>query len=115
MLLDRTQEFSVMVDFAGVDGAGKGSNVNLLHAWMDTRLLTTNAYERTTDNNRQRPRFWRYWRDLPRRGRMALTLSGRYSHPFLDRVHGRIRAIGPVANFIISCQAHRCVFARPMA
>ena len=90
VLLDRTREFSVMIDFAGVDGAGKGQSVNLLHAWMDTRLITTNAYERTTDEKRSRPRFWRYWRDLPRRGRIALNLSGRYSHPFLDHVNERI-------------------------
>ena len=90
VLLDRTGDFSVMIDFAGVDGAGKGSSVNLLHAWMDTRLITTNAYERTTETNRRRPRFWRYWRDLPRRGRIALNLSGRYSHPFLDRANDRI-------------------------
>ena len=90
VLLDRTSDFSVMIDFAGVDGAGKGAGVNQLHAWMDTRLITTNAYERTADGNRRRPRFWRYWRDLPRRGRIALNLSGRYSHPFLDRVNDRI-------------------------
>ena len=89
VLLDRTREFSVMIDFAGVDGAGKGSSVNLLHAWMDTRLITTNAYERTAKEDRKRPRFWRYWRDLPRNGRLALNLSGRYSHPFLDRVNER--------------------------
>ena len=90
VLLDRTREFNVMIDFAGVDGAGKGQSVNLLHAWMDTRLMTTNAYERSKVGDRTRPRFWRYWRDLPRRGRIALNLSGRYSHPFLDRVNKRI-------------------------
>ena len=90
VLLDRSRDFSVMIDFAGVDGAGKGSSVNLLHAWMDTRLITTNAYDRTTEAKRRRPRFWRYWRDLPRRGRIALNLSGRYSHPFLDRVNEHI-------------------------
>jgi len=90
VLLDRTREFSVMIDFAGVDGAGKGSSVNLLHAWMDTRLMTTNAYERSADARRMHPQFWRYWRDLPMRGRIALNLSGRYSLPFLDRVHGNI-------------------------
>ena len=67
VLLDRTSDFSVMIDFAGVDGAGKGAGVNQLHAWMDTRLITTNAYERTADGNRRRPLRFRAIR--PRRGR----------------------------------------------
>jgi len=90
ILLGRTAGFNVMIDFAGVDGAGKGSTVNLLHAWLDTRLLTTNAYGPLTEAQRERPNFWRFWRALPPKGRIGLNLSGRYSHPFLDRVHERI-------------------------
>jgi polyphosphate:AMP phosphotransferase len=90
VLLSRTADFSVMIDFAGVDGAGKGSTVNLLHGWMDTRLITTNAYSRSSEDGLHRPRFWRFWRDLPAAGRLALNLRARYSRPFLDRVYGRI-------------------------
>ena len=90
ILLSRDASFGMMVDFAGVDGAGKGSTVNLLHAWLDTRLLTTNAFGPPTEAQRERPKFWRYWRALPPKGRIGLNLRGRYSQPFLDRVHGRI-------------------------
>lgn len=90
ILLSRNAEFNVLIDFAGVDGAGKGSTVNLLHAWMDTRLLTTNAFGPQTEAQRERPNFWRFWRALPPKGRIGLNLSGRYSHPFLDRVNERI-------------------------
>jgi polyphosphate:AMP phosphotransferase len=90
VLLSRTADFGVLIDFAGVDGAGKGSTVNLLHGWMDTRLITTNAYGPPTDVERMQPRFWRFWRDLPRDGRIAFNLRARYSRPFIDRVYGRI-------------------------
>ena len=90
VLLSRTADFSAMIDFAGVDGAGKGTTVNLLHGWMDTRLIATNAYAPPTDVERLQPRFWRFWRDLPRTGRIAFNLRARYSRPFLDRVYGRI-------------------------
>ncbi len=90
VLLGRTADFGVMVDFAGVDGAGKGSTVNLLHGWMDTRLISTSAYGAPTDVDRQQPRFWRFWRDLPAAGGIAFNLRARYSRPFLDRVYGRI-------------------------
>ncbi|MDJ0750932.1 MAG: polyphosphate:AMP phosphotransferase [Woeseiaceae bacterium] len=89
VLLSRTADFSVMIDFAGVDGAGKGSTVNLLHAWMDTRLITTNSYRRVAKTDQHRPRFWRFWRDLPGAGQIALNLKARYSRPFLDRVYER--------------------------
>jgi polyphosphate:AMP phosphotransferase len=88
--LSRSKDFGVMIDFAGVDGAGKGSTVNLLHAWMDTRLITTNAYGEPSEAERLHPRFWIFWRDLPCAGRIAMNLSGRYSQPILDHVHGRI-------------------------
>ena len=88
--LSRSRNFGVMIDFAGVDGAGKGSTANLLHAWMDTRLITTNAYGELSEAERMHPRFWRFWRDLPSAGRIAMNLSGRYSQPILDHVFGRI-------------------------
>lgn len=90
ILLSRNPDFNVIIDFAGVDGAGKGSTVNLLNAWLDTRLLTTNAYGPPTEAERERPYFWRFWRTLPPRGRMALNLRSRYSRPFLARAYEKI-------------------------
>ncbi len=90
ILLSRHAPFAVMIDFAGVDGAGKGSTVNHLHAWLDTRLLITNAYGPLTEAQRERPKFWRFWQALPPKGMTGLNLSGRYSLPFLDRVNERI-------------------------
>ncbi len=82
--------FPVIIDFAGVDGAGKGSTVNMLNKWMDPRWLRTIGYHPPTEEERARPRFWRYWRDLPPKGRIGLYLSGRYSRPLLGRVYGDI-------------------------
>ena len=98
VLLSRTDDFSVMVDFAGVDGAGKGSTVNMLHAWMDTRLIATNAYGFAAEAERLQPRFWRFWRDLPGAGEISFNLKARYSRPFLDRVYGRINDLEYLAE-----------------
>ena len=43
--LRRNGTFSVLVDFAGVRGAGKGSSANLLNKWMDARWIRTHAYD----------------------------------------------------------------------
>ena len=80
----------VIIVFAGVDGAGKGETVNLLNAWMDPRWLVTRAYDAPSDEERERPEYWRFWRGLPPTGRIGLFLSSWYSRPVLDRVHGRI-------------------------
>jgi polyphosphate:AMP phosphotransferase len=82
---------SVIVLFGGVDGAGKSEIVNLLNEWMDPRWLVTRAYGPPSDEERERPEYWRFWRDLPARGRIGFFLSAWYSHPMLDRVHRRLR------------------------
>jgi polyphosphate:AMP phosphotransferase len=83
--------FPVIVVFAGVDGAGKGETVNLLNEWMDPRWIVTRAYGEPSDEESERPEYWRYWRDLPPKGRIGLFLSSWYSRPVLDRVYRRCR------------------------
>jgi polyphosphate:AMP phosphotransferase len=81
--------FPVIVLFAGVDTAGKGETVNLLNEWMDPRWIVTRGYTEPSSDERERPRLWRYWRDLPPSGRIAIFLSAWYSSPILDRVARR--------------------------
>ena len=82
----RTAPFPVVVVFAGVDGAGKGETVNLLNEWMDPRWIVTRAFGEPSDEERERPAYWRFWRALPPRGRIGLFLSSWYSRPSVDRV-----------------------------
>ena len=84
--------FPVIVMFAGVDGAGKGETVNLLNEWMDPRWIVTRAYTTPSEEEHDRPEYWRYWRDLPPKGRIGLFLSAWYSQPVVNRAYGRIRA-----------------------
>jgi polyphosphate:AMP phosphotransferase len=94
-LLDAQQQlldapFPVIVLFAGVDAAGKSETANLLNEWMDPHWIVTRGYTDPSDEERERPRLWRYWRDLPPHGRIALFLSAWYSSPIRDRVARRI-------------------------
>ncbi len=86
----READFPVIVVFAGVDGAGKSETVNKLHEWMDSRWLITRAFGEPSDEERDRPEYWRFWRELPPRGRIGLFLSSWYSKPILDHVYGHI-------------------------
>ncbi|NBC34417.1 MAG: polyphosphate:AMP phosphotransferase [Alphaproteobacteria bacterium] len=85
----RAADFPAIFVFAGVDGAGKGRTINLINEWMDPRWIVSRAYGPPSDEERERPEFWRYWRDLPPEGRIGLFLRSWYSRPVLDRVHGR--------------------------
>lgn len=85
----READFPVIVVFAGVDGAGKHETVNVLNEWMDPRWLMTSAYDQPSDEEAQRPKWWRYWRDLPPAGQIGLFLSSWYSQPLVDYVHYR--------------------------
>jgi len=90
----RDADFPVILLFAGVDGAGKGESANLLSEWLDPRLLVTRAFDNPSEEERERPEFWRFWRDLPPKGRIGLFLSAWYSKPILRHVHGDIDTAG---------------------
>ena len=81
--------FPVIVLFAGVDAAGKSETASLLNEWMDPHWILTRGYMDPSEEELERPRLWRYWRDLPPKGRLALFLSAWYSSPIRDRVARR--------------------------
>jgi polyphosphate:AMP phosphotransferase len=68
--------FPVLLTVAGEQAAGKGDVVNLLNGWLDPRGVETFAFHEPTDEERERPPMWRYWRCLPPRGRMAIYVGG---------------------------------------
>ena len=82
-----SSDFPVIILFGGVDGGGKGDTVNILNEWMDPRWLVTRAYDEPSDEERDRPEYWRFWRDLPAKGHIGLFLSSWYSQPILRRVY----------------------------
>jgi AMP-polyphosphate phosphotransferase len=88
----RDASFPVIILFAGVDGAGKGETVNLLNEWMDPRWTVTRAFGAPSDEESERPEYWRFWRALPSRGRIAMFLSSWYSQPLLERVNRELDA-----------------------
>ncbi|NTU60529.1 MAG: polyphosphate:AMP phosphotransferase, partial [Deltaproteobacteria bacterium] len=84
-------KFPVVILIAGVDCAGKGESVNLLNEWMDPRHILTHALRDLTDEERERPPMWRYWRDLPPKGKVGIFLGTWYSAPLIENVHQRIK------------------------
>jgi polyphosphate:AMP phosphotransferase len=87
----QSKKFPVIIVIAGVDCAGKGETVNILNEWMDPRHIETHALRDLTDEERERPPMWRYWRVLPPKGKIGIFIGTWYSNPLVDNVHGKIK------------------------
>ncbi|MEK7835362.1 MAG: polyphosphate:AMP phosphotransferase, partial [Pseudomonadota bacterium] len=83
------KSFPVIILIGGVDGAGKGETVNILNEWMDPRFIHTHAFGEMSDEERERPRMWRYWRALPPKGRIGVLFGAWHTDPIVNRVAGR--------------------------
>jgi len=84
-------KFPVIILVAGVDGAGKSETVNTLNEWMDPRHIQTHGLAEPSDEERERPHMWRYWRLLPPKGKIGIFDGSWYTWPILERAHGRIK------------------------
>jgi polyphosphate:AMP phosphotransferase len=84
----READGAAVIVVGGVEGAGKGETVNLLNAWLDPRWIRTRAFDGPSDEELERPPYWRYWRSLPPHGGITLFLSAWYSEPLTRRVDG---------------------------
>lgn len=69
-------KFPVLLVIAGEEASGKGEVLNLLNGWLDPRGVETFGFHEPTDEERERPPLWRYWRALPPQGRMAIYAGG---------------------------------------
>jgi len=80
----------VIIIISGVEASGKGLVVNRLNTWLDARDIQTTAFWDKTDEESQRPRFWRFWRALPARRNIGVMFGSWYTQPIIDRTYDRI-------------------------
>jgi AMP-polyphosphate phosphotransferase len=81
---------TILLLINGSDGAGKGEVLNRLYEWLDDHYLETLSYGAPTEEERARPLEWRYWRDMPAKGRIGLVLGSWHHRVLRDRALGRI-------------------------
>ena len=90
--LKENGRFPVLILIAGVEGAGKGETVNLLNEWMDSRHVLTHGFADASDEERERPRLWRFWKALPPKGKVGVFFGAWHTEPIVQRVYGKISA-----------------------
>jgi polyphosphate:AMP phosphotransferase len=85
----REQGMPIIIVVSGVEGAGKGQVIDQLTEWLDTRGVETHAFWDETDEERERPRFWRFFRALPARGTVGIMFGSWYTSPIVEHAFGR--------------------------
>ncbi len=72
----RSADFSVIVLIAGDDRLAGNAVVNRINEWMDARYIQTHVMGAFTEEEAMRPRYWRLWRNMAPKGRIALLAGG---------------------------------------
>ncbi|MCL4233711.1 MAG: polyphosphate:AMP phosphotransferase [Deltaproteobacteria bacterium] len=78
MKLKDRADFPLVIVLSGDDRVGLADSLTMLTEWMDARFLQVHALDRETDEERERPEFWRFWRILPPRGRAGIVFGSWY-------------------------------------
>lgn len=79
---------SMILVFEGPDAAGKGGAIRRLTAAMDARNYQVIAVAAPTDEEQAHPYLWRFWRHLPRLGRVTIYDRSWYGRLLVERVEG---------------------------
>ncbi|MGH8482520.1 MAG: polyphosphate:AMP phosphotransferase, partial [Nevskiaceae bacterium] len=83
----REAKLPVVVIVSGVETAGKSQAVKRLSEWLDARNVQSIAFWDESDEERERPRQWRFWRQLPAAGTIAILFGSWYTQPIVARAY----------------------------
>jgi polyphosphate:AMP phosphotransferase len=120
-LLSRHPDFkkiSVVVVFEGNDAAGKGGSIRRIIQALDARAYRVIPVAAPTEEERAQPYLWRFWRNLPRRGRFAIFDRSWYGRVLVERVEGYcsqadwMRAYGEINDFEEQMARHQTVVVK---
>ena len=96
---------SLVCAFEGVDAAGKGGSIRRVAKAFDARAFQIVPIAAPTDEERARPYLWRFWRHIPRRGKVTIFDRSWYGRVLVERVEKLcseadwLRAYGEINDF----------------
>jgi len=79
---------SLVLVFEGPDAAGKGGSIRRIAAALDARQYHIVPIAAPTEEERAQPYLWRFWRHLPRIGRVTIFDRSWYGRVLVERVEG---------------------------
>jgi len=84
----REQNRSTILVFEGADAAGKGGAIRRLTAALEARDFQVIPIAAPTDEEHAQPYLWRFWRHLPRAGRVTIFDRSWYGRVLVERIEG---------------------------
>ena len=81
---------ALLIILAGVDGARKSDVIDALNKWLDTRNIQVHAFWNGSNEETERPFYWRFWRRLPARKTIGIFYGGWYWQALRDFTYGKI-------------------------
>ncbi len=84
----RFGSISVVAAFEGNDAAGKGGSIRRITSALDARMVQVIPTAAPSDEEKAQPYLWRFWRQIPRRGRLAIFDRSWYGRVLVERVEG---------------------------
>ncbi|MCE5181054.1 MAG: polyphosphate:AMP phosphotransferase [Betaproteobacteria bacterium] len=115
---DKFKDITVIVMFEGNDAAGKGGSIRRITGALDARQYQVIPIAAPTEEERAQPYLWRFWRHLPRRGRVAIFDRSWYGRVLVERVEGYcresdwMRAYGEIIDFESQLARHNIVVVK---
>jgi polyphosphate:AMP phosphotransferase len=82
------REKSAILVFEGSDAAGKGGAIRRITWALDSRSYRLIPIAAPSDEERAHHYLWRFWRYLPRRGRLTIFDRSWYGRVLVERVEG---------------------------
>jgi len=79
---------SLVLVFEGQDAAGKGGAIRRVTHALDARQYRTVSISSPRPFELDRPYLWRFWRNVPKRGRIAIFDRSWYGRVLVERVEG---------------------------
>ena len=120
-LLTRDPKFkciTVIVVFEGNDAAGKGGSIRRITGAVDARQYEIVPIAAPTEEERAQPYLWRFWRHIPRKGRLTIFDRSWYGRVLVERVEGFcsnagwMRAYGEINDFEAQLARHNIVLVK---
>ena len=120
-LLTRSPKFAktgIIAVFEGWDAAGKGGAIRRVTGALDARSYEIVPIAAPSEEERNQPYLWRFWRKLPARGRITIFDRSWYGRVMVERVEGFcsqgdwLRAYGEINDFEEQLSEHGMVVCK---
>lgn len=107
-LLSRHAKFnnmSLVLAFEGVDAAGKGGSIRRITRALDARIYRVIPISAPTEEERDQPYLWRFWRQIPAPGHIRIFDRTWYGRVLVERIealcdkHDWLRGYSEINDF----------------